>query len=378
MKYRTYFLKDVLEASSQKKFTFISTFAGGGGSSTGYRLAGGDCLLFNEFVEEAVKTYLTNYPSTPVLCDDIKKYSGQDFLDMIGLKTGELDILDGSPPCSAFSSCGKGPKGWNKEKKYSDGKRVENIENLFLEFIRIAKVIQPKIIIAENVKGLMQKGNDKKLNEFTNTFQRIGYGVTFKLLNSKNHGVPQSRQRIIIIAIRDDICDALDIYPMTMDSLYPDENHDFVSMQEAFENLQQDEEQRNMLLEYVQKTPSQKKWVELLPFFPEKMISPDNEIFRDINPNGAYFNMKRPSANFPCPTLTQRGQQRSVSGVLHYGEHRKLTIPEMKRIMSLPDDYILTGEFDKQAERIGRMVPPKMMQAIAESIYEKILLKLKE
>jgi DNA (cytosine-5)-methyltransferase 1 len=88
--------------------------------------------------------------------------------------------------------------------------------------------------------------------------------------------------------------------------------------------------------------------------------------------------MKRPAPNKPSPTLTQMGQQRSASGVMHYAANRKLTIKEMKRIMSLPDDYQLTGSFDQQAERIGRMVAPKMMSALATSIYENILKPYKE
>ena len=112
MKYEPYTLNDVKKASSQKLFTVISTFAGAGGSSTGYRLAGGNILLINEFVEAAIESYTANYPDTPVLVDDIKKYSGEDFLKMVNLKPGELDILDGSPPCSAFSIAGKREKGW--------------------------------------------------------------------------------------------------------------------------------------------------------------------------------------------------------------------------------------------------------------------------
>jgi DNA (cytosine-5)-methyltransferase 1 len=83
--------------------------------------------------------------------------------------------------------------------------------------------------------------------------------------------------------------------------------------------------------------------------------------------------MIRPAPHLPCPTLTQQGQKRGLSGVFHYAENRKLTIKELKRIMSLPEDYQLTGTFDQQAERIGRMVAPKMMAALATSIYENVL-----
>ena len=107
MKYKPYNMVDVFEASAQKKFNVISTFAGGGGSSTGYRLAGGNILCVNEFVEEARNTYRENYPHTPIMPNDIKELSGQDILDVAGIGVGELDILDGSPPCSAFSVAGK-------------------------------------------------------------------------------------------------------------------------------------------------------------------------------------------------------------------------------------------------------------------------------
>ena len=143
MKYSPYKLQDVYDSASEKKFNVISTFAGGGGSSTGYRLAGGDVLAVNEFVEEARNTYRDNYPSTPILPDDIKELKGQDFLDLVGLKKGELVILDGSPPCSAFSVAGKlshskegkHSDGWGQTKEYSDGMVVENIEDLFFEFL---------------------------------------------------------------------------------------------------------------------------------------------------------------------------------------------------------------------------------------------------
>ena len=150
-KYHPYTVQDVKDSSARELFTVVSTFAGGGGSSTGYRLAGGKVIAINEFVEEAIKTYSTNFPDTKIVPGDIKSLTGLDLLKAAGLKPGELDILDGSPPCSAFSVAGKREKGWNKEKSYSDGMKVENIEDLFLEYIRIAEEIQPKVIIAENV-----------------------------------------------------------------------------------------------------------------------------------------------------------------------------------------------------------------------------------
>ena len=430
MSYKPYYLKDVIDNSNKELFTVISTFAGGGGSSTGYRLAGGKILCVNEFVEAAVETYKANYPNTPVLVEDIKKLNGEDFLKAAGIQKGELDILDGSPPCSAFSVAGKREKGWDQEKIYSDGKKVENIEDLFFEFIRIAKDIQPKIIIGENVAGILMGKAIKKYNEIINEFEKIGYTAVGQVLNAADYGTPQGRQRCFFVAIRNDIVDKAGLNFMTMaNEVYPQKLDKQVSLKEAIDNIQNDESQEKELYDYVQ-GGFQKKWVEMLPFNPKRHIKPsENDIriipkdkweeykqkgfrkenakpivtdsntrleqlyntetkhyewdttkeyyFIDINYKKSMFNMIRPAPHLPCPTLTQRGQQMSVSGVFHYSKNRKFTIPELKRIMGLPDDYKLEGTFDKQAERIGRMVAPLMMKNLSSHIYEKVLKPLK-
>ena len=372
MKYKTYTVKDVKKASSENKFSVISCFAGGGGSSTGYRLAGGKILLINEFVEEAISSYKKNYPDTPVLVDDIKKYSGQDFLNKVKLKEGELDILDGSPPCSAFSVAGKREKGWDKTKNYSDGKTVENIEDLFLDFIRVAKEIKPKVIVAENVKGITFGEATKKLNEFIKAFESIGYYVTYKVLNAADFGVPQARERTIFICVREDVADAIGLSFLNLVGIFPGEFGYQISMEDAIENIKNDENEIKELKEYYEGS-FQKKFLDPIPFRPKRHMKPSDPEFRDWNPKASCFNMIRPCPTMPSPTLTQQGQKKGLSGVFHYADNRKLTIKELKRLMSLPEDYELTGTFDQQAERIGRMVAPKMMAEVAKSIYENVL-----
>ena len=377
--YKKYYLKDVIEASKQEKFTVISTFAGGGGSSTGYKLAGGKVLLVNEFVEAARQTYSDNYSDTQILPQDIKSLTGFDFLDAADIIPTELDILDGSPPCSAISISGKRDKGWDQEKVYSDGKKVENIEDLFLEYVRIAKEIQPKIIVAENVKGITAGEAKKKLNEFINAFQNIGYDVTYKVMNAAHYGVPQARERTMFVCVREDVCEAVGLNFMTLNNVFPEENKEMVTLRHALEGIENDKEEEQMLLDYVQ-GGFQKKWIELLEFDPPKHLKPSDERFIDINPKRSMFNMIRPCQDLPCPTLTQRGQQTVVSGVFHPMKNRKFTVPELKRIMSLPEDFVMKSDretvakrFDQSAERIGRMVAPKMMAALANSLYEKVL-----
>jgi DNA (cytosine-5)-methyltransferase 1 len=373
MEYEKYYVDDVKKASAQKKFTAISCFAGGGGSSTGYRLAGGEILLINEFVEAAVETYTANFPDTKVLVDDIKKYTAQDFLDMAGIAKGELDILDGSPPCSAFSVAGKREKGWGKEKNYSDGKKQVAIEDLFYEFIRIAEGIQPKIIVAENVKGITFGEARSKLNAFINEFEKIGYDVTYEVLNGANYGVPQARERTIFICVRTDVAEKVGMSFLNLHNVFPKptiEKH--ISLKSALSDIENDEEEVQMLLDFVQGS-YQKKFIEPLPFNPPKHTKPSDPQFRDWNPKASCFNMIRPCPDMPSPTLTQQGQKRGMSGVFHPEANRKLTIKECKRLMGFPEDFELKGDFDAQVERLGRAVAPLMYKAVASSLYNNIL-----
>ena len=371
--YKPYIMNDVLEASSKKLFTVISTFAGGGGSSTGYRLSGGNILCVNEFVQSAVDTYGANYPNTPILDDDIKKLTGEDFLRVANIQKGELDILDGSPPCSAFSVAGKREKGWDKTKKYSDGKEVENIEDLFFEYIRIANDIQPKVIIGENVAGIMMGEAIKKYNEIINEFEKCGYEAIGKVMNAADFGTPQARKRCFFVAVRNDVMEKVGLNFMTMEStLYPEPYGPQPTLKDAIGDLENDRTEVQMLLDFVQGS-FQKKWIELLPFSPDKHRKPSDPEFIDINPKQSMFNMIRPAPNLPCPTVTQAGQKKGLSGVFHYDSNRKLTIKELKRVMGLPDDFKLQGDFDQQAERVGRMVAPLMMKSLSNNIYKKVI-----
>ena len=375
--YKPYTMKDVLTSAERKLFTVISTFAGGGGSSTGYKLAGGNVLVVNEFVDAAVDTYKENYPDTPVIKDDIKKLTGKDFLELAKISKGELDILDGSPPCSAFSIAGKREKGWDKTKKYSDDKQVENIEDLFFEFIRIANDIQPKVIIGENVAGITMGEAKEYYNRIINEFSNIGYEAVGKVLNSADYGTPQARQRCFFVAIRNDIMSKIGLNFMNMESeVYPLPSGTKVTLKQAIDNIQNDPEEEKMLLDFVQGS-FQKKWIELLEFNPTKHLKPSDPKYIEINPKQSMFNMIRPCPDLPCPTVTQAGQKMGLSGVFHYAKNRKLTIQELKRVMGLPDDFKLSGKFDQQAERVGRMVAPLCMKSLIDNIYLKVLKPLK-
>ena len=394
-KYKPYTMQDVYTASSQEKFKVISTFAGGGGSSTGYRLAGGKVLVINEFVEEAQKTYAENYPDTVILPGDIKELSGKDFLNAAGISEGELDILDGSPPCSAFSVAGKlshnvheeervdlwgnvtvekvsgkHSDGWGQTKNYSDGKMVENIEDLFFEFLRVAEDIKPKVIIAENVKGLTVGEAKEYLNKILNKFETIGYDVTAQVLDSRYYGVSQTRTRVIFIGVREDVAAKVGYNFMTISQVFPDPDKNVIPVKDAMIDLVNDPEEVKHLTEKFMNTAYWKQKGSKMPVDPDKVLTG-----MDYHPKGHHFNLKRVSQYQPAPTITAMGSAETTAGAFHWNEARKLTIPELKRIMSLPDDFKLTGKWNQKAERCGRMVPPIMMQRIASAVWTNVLEK---
>ena len=376
MKYKPYLMKDVMDASAQNKFNVISLFAGGGGSSTGYRLAGGNVLCVNEFVEAARDTYRENYPYTKILSSDIKQLTGQDFLDATALEVGELDILDGSPPCSAFSvagklshsTAGKHSDGWGQTKNYSDGKMVENIEDLFFEFLRVAKEIQPKVIIGENVAGLTVGEAKQYFNKIQNTFEEIGYDVSAKVLDSRYFGVCQTRTRVFFIGIRNDITEKIGLTFLNISSIFPTGSKDVIPLGQALEGLEYDEEEVKMLTEKFSKTAYWRDTGSKMPKNPDKVLTG-----MDYHHKGHHFNLKRGSLKVPAPTLTAMGSNDTTAGAFHWSEPRKLTIGELKRIQSLPDDFKLTGKWNQKSERIGRMVPPILLKEIADSVYEKVI-----
>ena len=209
MSYVPYTLSDVYDAVEKAKndgtsFTVFSTFAGGGGSSTGYKLAGGDVRGIVEFQKVGVRGYLTNYPNTKFFCKDIRDITGEKVLKRLRMKPRELDIFDASPPCPPFSMSGSKRKGWNKTKTVYGFKQT-NIEDLSFDVARLVGVVQPKVFICENVKGMTMEYAHDHFQSIMHTFAEQGYEVGWRVFNAKNFGVPQGRERVFIVGVRGDV-----------------------------------------------------------------------------------------------------------------------------------------------------------------------------
>lgn len=183
--------------------TVFSCFSCGGGSSMGYKLAGYDVISNVEIDPRVMKVYQNNnHPKYPYLMDV------REFLKIpdaeLPKELFHLDILDGSPPCSVFSTAGEREKGWNKEKVFREGQARQKLDDLFFYFISIAQKLQPRVVIAENVSGLL-KGNAKGyVNEIFKAFDAAGYKTQLFLLNAAFMGVPQKRERCFFVAQRKD------------------------------------------------------------------------------------------------------------------------------------------------------------------------------
>jgi len=396
MRYYRYTLDELKESSDRKLFSYISFFAGGGGSSAGYKLAGGDCKFVNEFQQVAVDTYLANWPDTPHICGDIKDVTGQQIMEMTGIKKYELDILDGSPPCPPFSMSGTKKAGWNKE-KMAYGMKQKNIEDLTWEMIRIAGEMMPKVIICENVKGLTMEYAKQHLDRMVTDFEALGYSTTFKVLNGIHFGVPQKRQRVFIVSVRNDVLDDIEMPWMLVSSLFPEPALDEEpTIEQAIGDLQLNNMNRidaEELCERMKKS-AKYKWLKRLPKNPDKVVSVGDDVVSNFyekliahrkkwgksipEAKHSFYQSRRVPWNQASHSLTEQGLA-SLSVHLHPLEDRIFTPLEAAAIMTLPTDYVNPSEdIYERGKRIGLMVAPLMAKYLAESIYENVLQKYNE
>lgn len=380
-RFAPYTMDDVSRQSSKELFTVVSTFAGGGGSSTGYKLAGGKVLAANEFVPEAVETYKQNYPDTIVDSSDIRRITGSkkegvlSWFRAFGVEQGELDILDGSPPCATFSKA-TGKREEDREKHLAKGKKYSEVEQdrigmLIHDYVYLANCILPKVCILENVPEI---GSSTVFHDALRRLRGSGYFVEFKRLKAHHYGVPQRRERMFVIGVRKDICEKIGIKEeVEIKKLFPIGSSYAPSVSDALSTLElneRDKQEIALIRQSIRKTAS----YEIIRAIPKNPARPSrlHEHYKGFK--NFYFNTYRCAWGEPAPTITQSGNQLGGrGGICHPEEDRTYTIRELKRLSALPDDFKLTGTFNQQAERIGRMVPPLMTTAIAESLFENVL-----
>ena len=357
---------DEIAAVPWNGYTVVSTFSGGGGSCLGYRMAGYKVLWANEFVDEARATYRLNHPGVILDGRDNRLVTPEDILKATGKRVGEIDLLDGSPPCSAFSKAGVRQKNWHKEVAYSDG-MVQNVDGLFMEFARILKGLQPKTFAAENVEGLVMGKAFGRFKRILAALQDCGYIVSARVLDAQWLGVPQKRRRLVFVGVRRDLAEKYGVRPV-----HPVPEKRNITLGTALAGVVNDPADLEKLRQ--QEKTHKRYQIELrMPFDPDK---PLHGCF--FSKTGGYFNLKRESLRCPALTVCEGTGKTSFSGNLHPLENRKWSIPELKRITGVPDDFVVTGDYRRQYERLGRMAPPPMMARVADEIRRNILDKCRE
>lgn len=331
-------------------FTCASTFSGCGGSSTGYRMAGFKVVWASEFIDAARESYKANAaPHTIIDGRDIRKVQAQDILDSTGLKVGELDLFDGSPPCASFSTAGKREKDWGKIKKYSD--KAQRTDDLFFEYSRLLRGLKPKVFVAENVSGLVKGTAKGYFLEILKDLKSCGYRVSCRVLDAQWLGVPQMRQRTIFVGVRED----LGLHPA-----HPKPLPYRYTVGEAVDGLLAGGDAKWLK----SGTDTHRYWLATRPG-----CSLSDACVKLTGKNSFLTHVKQ-SPHRQANTITQTTQ------LYHWNEPRALTLQELRRIGGFPDDFILTGTYAQQWERIGRAVPPVMMSQIAATIRDQILRKL--
>jgi DNA (cytosine-5)-methyltransferase 1 len=370
----------------------ISTFSGCGGSSTGYRMAGFKIVWASEFVEAARDSYRANMDPETILDDrDIRLVSSDDILASTGLKRGELDLFDGSPPCASFSTAGKRHAGWGETKAYSDTE--QRTDDLFFEYARLLDGLQPKTFIAENVSGLIKGTAKGYFLEILAALKACGYRVEARLLNAQWLGVPQTRQRLIFAGVRSDL-GLKPAFPKPLPYSY--------SVRDALPHIKRHGTAPPFAVQAKSSFAISSTLVDSgaaasgailasgafhgTGFVEDfETIEPESDISRfaigsewdKLGPGGQsdrYFSLVRPDEQRASPTITAAGGSSSTAGVTHPSERRKFTIAELKRICGFPDDFVLTGTYAQQWERCGRAVPPMMMAHIARAVRDGVLL----
>jgi len=376
-------------------FKVASTFSGCGGSCTGYRMAGFKVVWANEFVPAAQNSYRANMQPDCILdCRDIHAVSHEDILSATGLKAGELDLFDGSPPCQAFSTAGKREKGWGKKKEYEHGAKQCN-ETLFKEYIRLLRGLRPKVFVAENVSGLIKGTAKGYFLEILKELKQSGYRVKCQLLDAQWLGVPQMRQRTIFIGVRDDL-NMEPVYPSPLPYRYSVRDalpcitnavHDISGIMSAGEitdrpspSVMSGRSGSHFAIsgrigsQFRRGIVDQNKPMQsIIAGDPAYRV---HELLPPSRQGADAFNTAQVNPDLPCATVTiaSPGNDLAVP-ITGKTEKRKFTIAELKRICAFPDDFILTGSYSQQWERLGNSVPPVMMCAIASTVRDEILMK---
>jgi DNA (cytosine-5)-methyltransferase 1 len=309
--------------------TVVSLFAGCGGSSLGYSMAGYRELLAVDWDAACGVTFRANFPGVPFVTANLREIAASDLMDLAGVGVGELDVLDGSPPCQGFSSAGK--------------RRMEDVRNeLPFEFARLLAGLRPRTFVMENVPGLVKGKMKWVFAEITAALRESGYDVRCQKLNASYFGVPQSRERLIWVGVRDDL-NAKPEFPVA--ETRP------VTVREAWGGADE--------------LPGPSREIKFESVLKMMRLIGSGDTIASVHPKKSYFNWRRHRYDRPAYTLTATV---FAGEGLHPVANRAVTVPEAKRLGSYPDEFVFPHDVSDTMAQIGNSVPPLMMKAVASRV----------
>lgn len=313
----------ILKDRSSSGYTVLDLFSGAGGTALGLHNAGLEHVGLVELDHWASETLRRNMPEWNVIEEDIAK------VDFKGINA---DVIEGGFPCQAFSYAGN-------KLGFEDTRGT-----LFFELARAVKEIRPKVAIGENVRGLYRHDGGRTLETMLNVLNELGYKVAYKVLRAQYLDVPQKRERLIIVAVREDL---------NLPILFPRERDYIVTLREAIGDVPESEGQ---------KYPKKKRDVmEMIPpggYWKDLPIEIRKEYMgRSFYRSGGKTGMaRRLSWNEPCLTLTTSPAQKQTERC-HPEETRPLTVREYARIQTFPDEWEFAGSVTQQYKQIGNALP---------------------
>jgi DNA (cytosine-5)-methyltransferase 1 len=314
--------------------TVISTFAGCGGSSLGYQMAGFRELLAVEWDQNAVDTFRLNFPDVPVYHGDIGALSGAECMRLAGIGPGELDVLDGSPPCQGFSTSGK--------RQFDDPRN-----SLFKEYARLLRELQPRVFVMENVTGMVKGVMKQAYLTIIQTLRDCGYRARGEVLNAMYYNVPQSRERVIIIGVRND----LGIEPS-----HPKPQTAPIPIRVAWKGIEDE------------CGPKPKGQLgKLVALMPEGSGNGSGKYSLTAYGKSQFFGVNRLAWDKVSPTLIKTPER-----LFHPSIVASPSMMQLKRIGSFPDGFKFTS-WELAWLRIENSVPPNLMRAIAEHVRKELL-----
>jgi len=304
----------------------------------GYKLAGFNVLGGVEIDPKMMALYRANHHPKHSYLMGVSQFAAIPDSDLPP-ELFDLDILDGSPPCSSFSMAGSREKKWGKKTHFREGQARQVLDDLFFEFIKIADKLRPKVVVAENVKGLITGKARGYVKQIFQQFRAAGYETQLFLLDASRMGVPQKRKRTFFVARRADA--------------------GLGQLGLAFQ------ESPTSIIEATHNAPQIIAGARLSPLAQEYWVKTKvGDSLCKVHPRGSWFSKVRLNPKKAAPTVTAH----SHNDLLHWAEPRAISGGEVIRLQTFPDDYNFQRERPHYV--CGMSVPPFMMQRVALAIRQ--------